>query len=124
MNQKTEKDARKGSLEMRKKSKKSGKAKLPVATVAYYGPDDKTPTKVAVGIVTEWGKEPGELKRWWGKDVARDLGIQKEIADFIKEHGAKSVVITDGIIGCVHEEGIDFPIGEDCPYCPFWRGKQ
>jgi hypothetical protein len=109
---------------MGKKSKKSGKAKLPVATVAYYGPDDRTPTKVAVGIVTEWGKEPAELKRWWGNDVARDLRIQREVADFIKEHGARSVVITDGIIGCPHEEGIDFLIGEDCPYCPFWRGKQ
>jgi len=33
-------------------------------------------------------------------------------------------VVTDGIIGCPHEEGIDFPVGEGCPYCPFWRGKQ
>ena len=92
--------------------------------MAYYGPDDKTPTKVAVGIVKRWGQEPVELKRWWGKDVAGDLGIQKEVADFIKKHEARSVVITDGIIGCPHEEGIDFPIGEGCPYCPFWRGKQ
>ena len=51
---------------MGKKSKQGGKAKLPVATVAYYGPDDKTPTKVAVGIVKRWGEEPAELKRWWG----------------------------------------------------------
>ena len=95
-----------------------------MATVAYYGPDDKMPTEVAVGIVKRWGEEPEELKRWWGKDVARDLGIQKEVDDFIKAHGAKSVVVTDGIIGCPHEEGIDFPLGRDCPYCPFWRGKQ
>jgi hypothetical protein len=109
---------------MGKRSKKRAGAKLPVATVAYYGPDDRTPTKVAVGIVSEWGKEPAEIKRWWGNDVAHDLRIQKEIADFIKERGARSAVITDGIIGCPHEEGIDFPTGEDCPYCPFWRGKQ
>lgn len=109
---------------MSQKGKQRRRANLPVATVAYYGPDDKTPTKVAVGIVKQWGQEPAELKRWWGKDVARDLGIQKEIDDFIKSHGAKSVVITDGIIGCPHEEGIDFPLGEDCPYSPFWRGKQ
>jgi hypothetical protein len=109
---------------MGKKGKRREKAKLPVATVAYYGPDDKTPTKVAVGIVKEWGNEPSELKRWWGKDVARDLAIQKNIADFIAAHGAKSVVITEGIIGCPHEEGIDFPSGQECPYCPFWWGKQ
>jgi hypothetical protein len=109
---------------MSQKGRQRGRAKLPVATVAYYGPDDKTPTKVAVGIVKRWGEEPEVLKRWWGKDVARDLGIQKEIADFIKAHRARSVVITNGIIGCPHEEGIDFPIGQDCPYCAFWRGKQ
>jgi len=79
---------------------------------------------VAVGIVRQWRKKPEELKRWWGQDVIRDLDIQKNVADFIKAHGAKSVVITDGIIGCPHEEGIDFPVGAECPYCPFWQGKQ
>lgn len=109
---------------MVKKGKHSAKAKLPVATVAYYGPDEKTPVKVAVGIITEWDKEPSELERWWGKDVAHDPTIQKEIADFIRIHGSKRVVITDGIIGCPHEKGLDFPVGEDCPFCHFWRGKQ
>ncbi|MBE7557116.1 MAG: hypothetical protein HS126_39270 [Anaerolineales bacterium] len=46
------------------------------------------------------------------------------IQQFIARHGAKNVVITDGVIGCPHEEGIDFPEGEDCPFCPFWKGKQ
>jgi hypothetical protein len=27
-------------------------------------------------------------------------------------------------MGCPHEEGEDFPVGEDCPFCPFWKGKQ
>jgi len=31
---------------------------------------------------------------------------------------------TGGNIGCPHEEGLDFPEGEDCPFCPFWKGKQ
>jgi hypothetical protein len=107
-----------------KKKKREEKTILPVATVAYYGPDGRTPTKVAVGITQQFGEEPTALKRWWGTDVASDLSIQREIAEFIKAHDAKSVVVTDGIIGCPHEEGIDFPIGEDCPFCPFWRGKQ
>jgi hypothetical protein len=109
---------------MGKKSKKNRKAKLPVATVAYYGPDDKTSTKVAVGIVEEWGKGPVELKRWWAQDVMHDLDIQQQVADFIATHRAETVVVTEGIIGCPHEEGIDFPSGQECPYCPFWRGKQ
>jgi len=32
--------------------------------------------------------------------------------------------MTNGVIGCPHEEGIDYPLGEDCPFCPFWKGKQ
>jgi len=26
-----------------------------------------------------------------------------------------SLIITDGVIGCPHEEGLDFLEGEDCP---------
>jgi hypothetical protein len=109
---------------MSKRKKQREKGRPPVVTVAYYGPDDKTATKVAVGLVKEWGKGPAELKRWWGQDVARDPVIQRQVADFIATHRARSVVVTEGIIGCPHEEGIDFPSGQECPYCPFWRGKQ
>ena len=33
---------------------------------------------------------------------------------------ASKVVITDRIIGCPHEEGLDYPEGSKCPQCPFW----
>ena len=56
--------------------------------------------------------------------MARDPVIQRQVADFIAAYRARSVVVTEGIIGCPHEEGIDFPSGQECPYCPFWRGKQ
>ncbi len=39
-----------------KGSVRGNKIKLPVATVAYYGPDDKVSTKVAVGIIERLGK--------------------------------------------------------------------
>ena len=107
-----------------KGSGRGTKTKLPVATVAYYGPDDKVSTKVAVGIIEQLGKEPIELRRWAGKDVVNDPQVVKEVADFIRQHRAKRVVVTDGNMGCPHEEAIDFPIGKDCPYCPFWQGKQ
>jgi len=109
---------------MSKRKKQRKQSRLPVVTVAYYGPDDKTATKVAVGLIKEWGKGPAELKRWWGQNVARDPVIQRQVADFIAAHRAGSVVVTEGIIGCPHEEGIDFPSGQECPYCHFWRGKQ
>jgi len=107
-----------------RKGRRGDKVKLPVATVAYYGPDDKVSTKVAVGIIESWEEEPAELRRWTGTDVVHDPGVLKEVTEFINRHGARSVVVTDGIVGCPHEEGTDFPVGEDCPQCPFWRGKQ
>jgi hypothetical protein len=98
---------------------------FPVATIAFYGPDDKTPTKIAVGITEKEGdEEPTALQRWAGPNVASDPQVHAEIKAFIQEHKVKSVVITDGVIGCPHEEGIDYPLGEDCPFCPFWKGKQ
>jgi len=97
----------------------------PIATIAYYGPDDRRATKVAVGIVPASGAEPTHMKRWFDEeeDVREDVDIEQEIVDFIQEHGVHSVVITDGILGCPHEEGIDYPEGEQCPRCPFWHDR-
>jgi hypothetical protein len=39
---------------------------------------------------------------------------------FITEE-ARSVVMTDRIIGCPHEEGTDD--GSTCPFCPFWAAR-
>jgi hypothetical protein len=33
-------------------------------------------------------------------------------------HGVRQVVTSQRNVGFPHEEG------EDCPFCPFWRGKQ
>jgi len=41
----------------------------PIATIAYYGPDDKNATKVAVGIVPDENAEPKVLKRWFTEDT-------------------------------------------------------
>jgi hypothetical protein len=95
----------------------------PIATVAHYGPDDRTVTKIAVGIVEAEGAEP-TMERWIGPDVLTNPEIQLQIAGFIQAHGVQQVVTTEGVLGCPHEEGIDFPAGEECPYCPFWSGKQ
>ena len=34
----------------------------------------------------------------------------------------KTVAMPDRIIGCPHEEGIDY-VGDTCPQCPFWAGR-
>ena len=38
--------------------------------------------------------------------------------------GSNRSLPATGNMGCPHEEGEDFPDGEDCPFCPFWAGKQ
>ncbi len=42
----------------KKKRKPQPKPQYPIGTVALYGPDDKTTTKIAVGIITKEGAEP------------------------------------------------------------------
>jgi hypothetical protein len=97
----------------------------PIATIAYYGQDDKVATKVAVGIVTREDDYPEYLERWFSTDadVRFNEVINKQILEFIGYHNARSVVITDRIIGCPHEEGIDYPEGENCPKCPYWANR-
>jgi hypothetical protein len=94
---------------------------FPIATIAYYGPDDETATKVAVGIVGS-KDELIEMKRWLVRsvDVRIDRAINNEILVFIKAYQVKRVAMAGRIIGCPHEEGIDYPEGAICPKCPFW----
>jgi len=75
-----------------------------------------------VGIVTKEDAEPDILERWFAedRDIRTDPVVASQILEFIQRHDAKSVVMTDRIIGCPHEEGIDYPDGEVCPQCPFW----
>ncbi|MCA9983008.1 MAG: hypothetical protein KDE59_01895 [Anaerolineales bacterium] len=97
----------------------------PIATISYYGPDDKTATKAAVGIVYSDKKEV-QMHRWFNEDldVRRDPVINEAIFHLIEEKAAASVVRLTEINGCPHEEGVDYPAGEDCPHCPFWAGRE
>ena len=97
----------------------------PVATIAYYGPDDQHASKVAVSIILREDEEVSAIKRWFTEDsdIRRDITIGNEILAFIKESRAKSVVMADRILGCPHEEGKDYPEGEKCPQCPFWANR-
>lgn len=108
-----------------KKKARRGFRGYPVATVAFYGPDDTHATKVAVGIVAAEGAQAEALERWFAeeRDVRSDPAIGRAILDFIQRHGVKSVVMTDRIIGCPHEEGVDYPEGQACPRCPFWAHR-
>jgi hypothetical protein len=97
----------------------------PLATVAFYGPDDRRASKVAVGIVRAEGEEPHVLERWFADDtdVRDQLPVIAAIQQLIDTHGSKSVLMLDRIIGCPHEEGKDYPMGATCPRCPFWADR-
>src|SRR6516162_3883155 len=101
------------------KRAKKGFHGYPVATVALYGPDDTRATKLAVGIVPAEDAEVTDLRRWFseGADIRNDAGVAEEVLAFIDAAGARSIVMTDRIIGCPHEEGIDYQ-GPSCPSCP------
>ncbi len=94
---------------------------FPIATIAYYGPDDQTATKASVGIVDS-RDEVIESKCWLVRiqDVRIDRAINSEILSFVKEHNVQRVAMAGRIIGCPHEEGIDYPEGSVCPQCPYW----
>ncbi len=94
----------------------------PVATIAYYGPDDKFASKVVVGVILEEGGEAAFLERWFSHDVdiRLDTSVNKKIFEFMESHQVQSVIMVDRIFGCPHEEGIDYPDGEKCPQCPYW----
>ena len=107
------------------KKREKGFRGYPVATVAFYGPDDKLASKVSVGIVPAENADIAELERWTSDsiDVRNDPGIIQAVLHFIEQHGAKTVVSVDRIIGCPHEEGIDYPEGQSCPRCSYWAGR-
>ena len=96
----------------------------PLATIAYYGPDDTRASKVAIGIVRAEGAEP-EMTRLFSDedDTRKDTAITDEILKLLKIHGVQSVIVKQEIFGCPHEEGVDYPDGEVCPQCPFWARR-
>ena len=99
------------------------KPKYPIGTMALYGPNDAITTKIVAGVIERDGADP-ILERWMGTNITDSPKVKRQIQEFFQQHGVKSMVATDRNIGCPHEEGEDFPRGEDCPFCPFWKGKQ
>ena len=108
-----------------KKRKQRGIRGHPLGTIAFYGPTDKLATKIAVGVILEEDSEPEYLERWFtdAGDIRKDADILDNAIEFLRLHQTKSIVMMERIIGCPHEEGIDYPSGKACPQCPFWAGR-
>jgi hypothetical protein len=109
--------------QLRKKAK-LGNQGYPLATLAFYGPDDQMATKAVLGIYLREGEEC-TLFRFLSedKDVRFEIDVQESILARLKEHAVRSLIMLEKIFGCPHEEGIDYPEGEACPRCPFWKNR-
>ncbi len=78
-----------------------------------------------VGIIHQEGDDADPLQKWYSdqKDLRFDEQIINQVMEFIKQHKAVTVVTPERIIGCPHEEGIDYAEGTSCPECPYWEGR-
>ena len=96
----------------------------PVATIAFYGPTNTVATKLVCGIIISEDAEAEPMKKWFSEtDIRKSEKVLGEVLQFIEENAVKSVGMVEQIIGCPHEEGIDYPEGESCPKCSYWKGR-
>jgi len=103
---------------------RKGNKGYPIATIAFYGPTHNIATKVVCAIIEYDGAEAEPMQKWFSaSDMRKSEQILGEIIDFVEENRAKSVSMVEGIIGCPHEEGVDYPEGYACPECSYWRGR-
>ena len=92
----------------------------PLATITYRGPSPEQASKIIVGIISAKDQAP-IIREWTGEDIAEDVDSAREIAAFIQENDVSRVLTSEWVLSCPHEEGVDYPEGELCPFCPDWH---
>ncbi len=107
------------------KRAKQGFRGYPIATISLYGPTAEFASKIVVAIFRDERQIAEPLERWLSEDVdvRENIEVGEQVVALLEKHGVKSVVMTDRIMGCPHEEGIDYPEGKSCPRCPYWAGR-
>ena len=110
-----------------RKLAKRGARGYPIATLAFYGPDDKKASKAVLGIIASPDSEI-QLHKWFREvpeaDLRYDLKLQNAWIEIMHREGVRSLAMLEAINGCPHEEGIDYPLGQVCPACPFWAHRR
>jgi hypothetical protein len=99
--------------------------RYPVAKVALFGPDDRVTTKIVASVVS-WPGEPPVVQSWMGTGVMDSPKVRSQIEMFFEKRAVRTLVLMQGWcnMGCPHEAAMDFPAGQDCPFCPYWKGRQ
>jgi hypothetical protein len=115
------------SITWLRKFAKRGHRDYPLATLAFYGPDNKKASKAVLGIILSKDAEV-QLHKWFREspnaDLRYDIKLQNTWIETIRREGVRSLAMIEEINGCPHEEGTDYPLGEVCPECPFWAHRQ
>ena len=109
-----------------RKMAKRGDQGHPAATIAFYGPDNKRASKAVLAIMLEEEDDDDPtLYRYFddNTDVRFKIDVQRDMLARLNEHEVRTLVMLEKIFGCPHEEGIDYPEGESCPQCPFWKNR-
>jgi len=103
----------------------STKTQYPLGTVAVYGPTDKLATKLVASVFPTARLELNAIRKWTTNqgDIRENAAIRDELSAFLKENNVAHAVVTEEILGCPHEEGVDYPVGTVCPHCPFWAKR-
>ena len=72
----------------------------PLATLAFYGPDDRRASKVVASIMEDGNDEAVRMRKWHSEeaDVRHDAEIVAEVMAFIEEFGVLSVAMPDRIV--------------------------
>ncbi len=104
---------------------KQGFRGYPMATISLYGPTAEFASKIVVAIFRDERQIAEPFERWFSEDVdvRENSEVGEKVVALLEKQGVKSVVMTDRVMGCPHEEGIDYPEGKSCPKCPYWAGR-
>jgi hypothetical protein len=75
-------------------------------------------------IISHEGAEPDPIHKWFSSsDLRKSEQILGEVLCFIDKNEVKTVNMIEEIIGCPHEERIDYPEGDFCPKCSYWKNR-
>lgn len=98
------------------------KQRYPVGAITMYGPNKTDTTMVVAAVMKDADTDP-IYERWVGSSVKDDRRVKQQVQEFFLAHNVQSVIYVRENIACAHEEGLDYPFGQDCPFCPYWKGR-
>ena len=96
---------------------------MSIATISEYGPNNQFCSKIVAAVVNN--DDIVAMKKWYGdgQDLRYDPVVAEEIKRFFSGYAPARIVTTGKVIGCPHEEGIDYPEHEKCPECKYWWNR-